>query len=130
MILLHDIVEIDAGDTFMYSDFDLKKKAEKEMKAAERIFGLLPEKQAAEFKEIWKEFEEAKTSEAAFAQAMDSFMPILHNYRTNGQQWKKHGISRDEVLSRNRKVERGSTILWDYIVSIVDDAVEKGFLNS
>lgn len=130
MILIHDIVEIDAGDTFAYADVDWREKAEKEKKAAERIFGMLPEDQAKELKEIWNEFEDAETPEAKFANAMDSFMPVLHNYRTNGLQWQRHNISRDRVISRNRRrIEKGSTVLWNYIESIVNDAVEKGFLK-
>ncbi|WP_199613862.1 HD domain-containing protein [Paenibacillus alkalitolerans] len=129
MILLHDIVEIDAGDTFAYGNVNWQETAEKEKKAAERIFGILPNDQANQLKEIWNEYEEAETPEAKFAQAMDSFMPILHNYRTSGLQWKKLGVTREKVLSRNRRIENGSTILWSYIENIVNDAVEKGFLE-
>lgn len=129
MILLHDIVEIDAGDTFAYGNVNWQEKSEKEKKAAEKIFGLLPDDQADQLKEIWNEYEDAVTPEAKFAQAMDSFMPILHNYRTNGLQWQRLDVSREKILSRNRRIERGSTILWSYIESIVNDAVEKGFLK-
>jgi putative hydrolase of HD superfamily len=129
MILLHDIVEIDAGDTFAYGNFNLLEKAEKEKKAADRIFGLLPHDQANPLKKIWNEFEDAETPEAKFAQAMDSFMPILHNYKTNGLQWKRLGVTSEKVLSRNRKIESSSRFLWNFIQGIVNDAVEKGFLK-
>ncbi len=129
MALIHDMVEIDAGDVFAYGNVNWNEKADKEKRAAERIFGLLPEEQKVEFLSIWNEYEDAKTSEAKFAQALDSFMPILHNYRTKGLQWQRLNVTREKVLSRNRRIERGSKQLWEYIVSIVNDAVEKGYLK-
>lgn len=129
MILLHDIVEIDAGDTFAYANVNMQEKAEKEKRAAERIFGLLPADLAEKLIKTWNEYEAADTPEAQFAQAMDSFMPILHNYRTKGLQWQRLDVSREKVLSRNRRIEKGSAILWNYIESIVNDAVEKGYLK-
>ncbi|RAV10139.1 HD domain-containing protein [Paenibacillus contaminans] len=129
MILLHDIVEIDAGDTFAYGNVNLLEIAEKEKKAADRIFGLLPHDQANQLKNIWNEYENAETPEAKFAQAMDSFMPILHNYKTSGLQWQRLGVTREKVLSRNRRIENGSRFLWSFIEGIVNDAVEKGFLK-
>lgn len=130
MILLHDVVEIDAGDVFAYGDVDWQQKADKEKKAAERIFGLLPEEQAKEFISIWNEYEDCDTKEAKFAHAMDSFMPILHNYKTKGLQWQRLNVTSDKVLSRNRRIEKGSKVLWEYIQMIVKDAVEKGYLNA
>lgn len=129
MALIHDIVEIDAGDVFVYGNVDWEEKALKEKRAAERIFGLLPEEQKTEFLSIWNEYEEAQTSEAKFTQALDSFMPILHNYMTQGLQWQRLNVTREKVLSKNRRIERGSEQLWEYIVSIVNDAVEKGYLK-
>ncbi|ADY55295.1 metal dependent phosphohydrolase [Syntrophobotulus glycolicus DSM 8271] len=102
MVLLHDIVEIDAGDVFAYGNADYSEKAEREKKAAKRIFGLLPQEQCKEFLSIWNEYEECVSGEAKFAQALDSFMPILHNYRTKGLQWRKLGVTSDKVLARNR----------------------------
>ncbi|QGR00220.1 HD domain-containing protein [Paenibacillus psychroresistens] len=125
IILLHDIVEIDAGDTYAYGNANLLDKVEKEKKAADRIFGLLPHDQANQFMDIWNEYEDGETAEAKFAQAMDSFMPILHNYKTNGLQWQRLGATREKVLSRNRRIESGSKFLWNYIEGIVNDAVEK-----
>lgn len=129
MALIHDIVEIDAGDVFVYGNVDWEEKALKEKRAAERIFGLLPEEQKTEFLSIWNEYEEAQTSEAKFTQALDSFMPILHNYMTQGLQWQRLNVTREKVLSKNRRIERGSEQLWEYIVSIVNDIVEKGYLK-
>jgi len=130
MILLHDVVEIDAGDVFAYGNVDWQAKAEKERKAAERIFGLLPENQAKEFMSIWNEYENCETEESRFAQAMDSFMPILHNYKTKGLQWQRLGVTSDKVLLKNRRIEKGSKVLWEYIQKIVKDAVEKGYLKA
>lgn len=129
MALLHDLVEIDAGDTFAYDEKGHLDKAEREAKAAGRIFGLLPADQCAEFRSLWEEFEEGKSPEACFAIALDSFMPLLHNYRTKGRQWQKHNITSSMVLERNRGVAKGSEELWSYINSIVADAVEKGYLK-
>lgn len=129
MALIHDIVEIDAGDVFAYGNVDWEEKVLKEKRAAERIFGLLPEEQKAEFLSIWNEYEEAKTSEAKFAQALDSYMPILHNYMTQGLQWQRLDVTKEKVLSKNRRIERGSKQLWEHIVSIMNDAVEKGYLK-
>ena len=130
MILLHDIVEIDSGDVFAYGNVDWQQKAEKERKAAKRIFGLLPDEQANEFMCIWNEYEGCETEESKFAQAMDSFMPILHNYKTKGLQWQRLNVTSDKVLSKNRRIEKGSKILWEYIQMIVKDAVEKGYLKA
>lgn len=129
MILLHDLTEIDAGDVFAYAVVDKKKRAEDEKKAAERIFGLLPEEQKDEFKALWIEFDERKTNESKFANALDRFMPILHNYRTKGLQWKRLNVTKEQVLTRNRNIEEGSKALWEYIQFIVQDAVEKGYLK-
>jgi putative hydrolase of HD superfamily len=129
MILIHDIVEIDAGDVFAYDDEKYSDKMVKEKQAAKRIFGLMPEEQSKVFMDIWIEYEEGKSEEAKFAQALDSFMPILHNYQTKGMQWQKHNITSDRVLAKNKRIEKGSNFLWDYIVSIVQDSVLKGYLK-
>ncbi len=128
MVIIHDIVEIDAGDVFAYGNITLSEKAIKEKKAAKRIFGLLPDGQYKDFLELWNEFEEGASSEAKFAQALDCFMPILHNYRTQGLQWQKLNVTSEMVLNRNKKIELGSKRLWQYIESIVSDAVEKNYL--
>ncbi len=129
MVLIHDIVEIDAGDVFVHSTIDREEVKEKERKAAERIFGLLPLDQAEELRRLWDEFEEGVTAEAKFARALDRFMPILHNYKTKGLQWQKLGVTAAMVLERNKAIEEGSEILWDYVQNMVREAVEKGFLK-
>jgi putative hydrolase of HD superfamily len=129
MVLVHDIVEIDAGDTFAYGNADCNVVAACEQKAAQRIFGLLPEDQSIEFIEVWKEFEQSETKEARFAKAMDSFMPILHNYSTKGLQWQKHNVNSERVLTRNSRIEKGSEELWEYIKDIMKDAVQKGYIK-
>ncbi|MGI6561102.1 MAG: HD domain-containing protein [Clostridia bacterium] len=130
MILLHDIVEIDAGDVFAYSIVDPELRAKEERKAAERIFGLLPEDQRKLFYDLWIEYDERKTNESKFANALDRFMPIYHNYRTDGTQWKRFNVTKEQVLIKNRHVQEGSKILWEYIEKIVEESVEQGYLKN
>jgi putative hydrolase of HD superfamily len=127
--LFHDVVEIDAGDTFVYSNIDSQEISRNERKAAERIYGLLPADQAAELMSIWNEYEDAISPESKFARAIDRFMPILHNYKTKGLQWQKLNVTSDMVLQKNNRIEQGSKELWEYINMIVKDAVEKGYLQ-
>lgn len=129
MIVLHDIVEIDAGDTFAYGNVNWAEKALKERQAAERLCRLLPEDQGPDFLALWTEFEDGVTAEAQYAQAMDSFMPLLHNYRTQGLQWQRLHVTRDQVLARNRRIERASPALWQYVQNIINDAVARGYLQ-
>jgi putative hydrolases of HD superfamily len=128
MLILHDLVEIDAGDTFAYDTARMVDQHEREAKAADRIFGLLPAEQGAEFRALWDEFEERKTPEAKFAAAVDRFQPMLLNCLTQGAAWKKHGISRDRVIARNQHVAEGSTALWEYALCMLEEAVAKGHL--
>ena len=104
MVLVHDIVEIDAGDIFIYDEAGQATKAAKERAAADRIFALLPEDQAREVRASWDEFEEARTPEAKYARALDRLQPLLHNYYTEGRAWKEHGVTVDRVLAVNRPV--------------------------
>jgi putative hydrolase of HD superfamily len=128
MVLVHDIVEIDAGDTYFYDSAAELDKSERERAAANRIFEILPPDQAKELSELWEEFEAAQTAEARFALALDRFMPQLHNYYTQGRSWSEHGITVDQVLERNAPMAEGSQKLWDRARAILDDAVAKGFL--
>ncbi len=128
MLLIHDVVEIDAGDTFAYDEKGNEDKVERERKAADRIFNLLPEDLAAEVYETWEEFEARETPEARYAAALDRFQPILLNYRTEGAGWKKHGISCDQVIARNRHIEEGAPELWACARAMIEDAVRKGWL--
>jgi putative hydrolase of HD superfamily len=129
MALVHDIVEIDAGDTFMYDTVGALDKAEREQRAAERIFNLLPADQAVEMRALWDEFEARQTAEARFAAAMDRLTPQLQNFNTNGGSWKDHAISRERVIDRNRTMGEGSADLWEFTQRLLDRAVERGILD-
>jgi len=128
MVLVHDIVEIDAGDTYFYDTAAALDKAEREHAAAERIFGILPEDQGKELRELWEEFEAGATTDARFAVALDRFMPQLHNYHTHGRSWAEHGITADRVLERNECMAEGSVKLWECTRALVDDAIAKGLI--
>lgn len=128
MVLIHDIVEIDAGDTYCYDEKGAENKAEREQKAADRLYNILPEEQARELRALWEEFEACNTPEACFAASLDRFQPLLHNYETKGMSWKEHEITSDKVLQRNAPIQHGSSILWDYTKKLVDECVEKGYL--
>ena len=130
MVLIHDLVEIDAGDTFAYDEVGALDKEERERKAADRIFYLLPKDQAAEIDALWTEFELRKSPESKFAAAMDRFQPLLHNYLTEGVAWKKHGIRKSQVIERNKHIAEGSPALWDYAQLIIDDSVTRGYLKT
>jgi putative hydrolase of HD superfamily len=130
MVLIHDLVEIDAGDTFAYDEVGALDKEERERKAADRIFYLLPEDQAAEIDALWTEFELRESAESRFAAALDRFQPLLHNYLTEGVAWKKHGIRKSQVIERNKHIAEGSLALWDYAQVIIDDSVTKGYLGA
>ena len=112
MLIIHDIVEVDAGDTMAYDTVGNADKEERERAAAERLFGLLPPDQTAEIQALWAEFEAGETPEARFAVAMDRFQPMLHNYQTQGKSWQHNNITSDRVLTRNRNVADGSETLW------------------
>ncbi len=126
MLLVHDIVEIDAGDTYVYGV--QTEKAASEEAAADRIFGLLPDDQRDEVRGLWEEFEARGTPEARFAAGLDRIMPILHNSHTEGHSWRAHGITRTQVLERNGHTAEGSEAIWEYILTIIDDATAKGYL--
>ncbi|MGI6307804.1 MAG: HD domain-containing protein [Dethiobacteria bacterium] len=130
MVLIHDLVEIDAGDTYCYDQERLGGSSlEREQKAAKRLFGLLPSEQAREFHELWTEFEQRQTPEACFAAALDRFQPLLHNYMTKGKSWQEHGITNEQVIARNKYILEGSAVLWDYALGMIQKAVEKGYLE-
>ena len=128
MVLVHDLVEIDAGDTFCYDEAGNRDKAERERKAADRIFGLLPGDVGAEIRGLWEEFEARETPDARFASSLDRFQPLLHNSRTGGVAWQKHGVTCDQVIDRNRHIEDGAPALWAYARAMIEDAVRKGDL--
>lgn len=128
MLLVHDIVEIDAGDTYYFDEKGNADKIDREKKAAERLFGLLPKDQAREFKEAWEEYETRETNEAKFAYALDRFIPILHSYHTNGKSWKKNKIKLEQVMQLNDPIREGSRKLSEYATMLFKKAAEKGYL--
>jgi putative hydrolase of HD superfamily len=128
LLLAHDLVEIDAGDTYCYDEVGGQDQKIREIKAAERIFNILPPDQAHAFRALWDEYEDKDTPESKFANALDRLQPFLHNYYTRGHTWQKHGIQKSQVIARMQPVDDGSHLLWDYVSGLIDDAVEKGFL--
>ena len=128
MVLVHDLVEIDAGDAFVYDTAARAAAVERELAAAERIFGLLPDDQAAWVRGLWDEFEAKETPEARFAGALDRLQPMLMNATAEGGGWARHGITADRVLAINSVVEHGSPQLWDAAQAVIAAAVRDGVL--
>lgn len=128
MVLVHDAVEIYAGDTYCYDDEGAKTKEAREKAAAEKIFGTLPEEQAAEYRALWDEFEKNDTPEARFSNAMDRIQPLLLNYSREGYSWKEHGVNSSQVRKRFDKVKDGSAELGRMVDDLLDKAIENGFL--
>ena len=127
MILIHDIVEIDAGDTYAYDDEGKKSQRERELKAADRLFGLLPDDQGKKFRALWEEFEEGKTAEARFAHTMDNVQPAMLNNSTDGKRWAKNKVKLSQILERNKNTADGSKTLWEYSFNnFISPNVEKG----
>ncbi|NJO78129.1 MAG: HD domain-containing protein [Cyanobacteria bacterium RM1_2_2] len=130
MLLIHDIVEIDAGDVSCYDVQGNLDKAEREQQAANRIFGLLPPDQAAELRALWDEFELRTTPTAQFAAALDRIQPILHNRQTQGHSWQIHNVKQLQVMQRVAPVEVGAPELWGYVQQIVEECIAAGYLAS
>jgi putative hydrolase of HD superfamily len=128
MLIIHDLVEIDAGDTFAYDIAAMVGQHEREAIAADRIFGLLPADQAADFRRLWDEFEEKATPEAKFAAAIDRFQPMLLNCLTQGAAWNRHGVTHDRVVARNCHIADGSAELWRYAEKMIADMAATGHL--
>ena len=129
MVLIHDIVEIDAGDTYCYDSEGYKTKADREEKAAQRIFGLLPDDQKDEMYRLWREFEDSETDDARFAAVLDRIQPLLLNYTKGGISWKEHGIFKEQVLGRNEAYFDVSDNITELITNIIDDAQKNGWLK-
>ncbi|MGF1681183.1 HD domain-containing protein [Photobacterium minamisatsumaniensis] len=130
MLLIHDIVEIDAGDMFAFAEqTDHEAQEEKELSAANRLFGLLPEQQFESMKSLWIEFEQAQTPDARFAKGMDRILPLIQNMANDGGSWVKYGVSKQQVLKRNEYLEKVTPKLWDYARQQIDLAVENGWLK-
>lgn len=129
MALVHDIVEIDAGDTYAYDPEGLETKEVREEQAAKRIFGLLPEDQGEELKSLFEEYEANETPEARFVRVMDNFQPLLLNNSNDGNDWKEHGIGKSQVIQRHIKTKLGSNVIWGCSEKIIEDNVRKGNLK-
>lgn len=130
MLLVHDLVEIDAGDTFCYDVQSNENKAMREAQAATRLFGLLPEEQGVELRNLWEEFEAQETAPARFATALDRLQPFLHNQHTKGGTWQIHGITRDQVQRRMQPIKEGAPLLWSFVEKVIEDCVEAGYLRA
>ncbi|EJC6744983.1 HD domain-containing protein [Vibrio vulnificus] len=130
MLLLHDVVEIDAGDTFVYDAVASEQQAEKELAAAQRLFGMLPAEQGEELLQLWLEFEAAQTADAKFGKALDRIIPMLLNYHNQGQSWQEHGVTRQQALTVNQKIDLGSHVLWDKAQEIIEQATQNGWLKA
>ena len=129
MVLVHDLVEIDAGDTYCYDEEAAVDKPDREARAADRIYSLLPPSQALELRALWEEFEEGKTPESRFANALDRLQPLLLNYHTGGRTWQKHAVTSDKVMKRAGPIAEGTSGLWEYAAGLIRDAVESGILE-
>ncbi|USD53737.1 HD domain-containing protein [Vibrio sp. SCSIO 43155] len=130
MLLIHDVVEIDAGDTFVYDVAASKEQEEKEFRAVQRLFGMLPSDQGEELLALWHEFEAAQSNDAKYAKALDRLIPMLLNYHNDGQSWKENGVTQEQALTINKRIEFGSVTLWDKAKELIEDATENGWLKS
>ncbi len=128
LLLVHDLVEIDAGDTFCYDAEAAVSKAEREQAAAARIFGLLPDDQGRALQALWEEFEASASAEACFANALDRLQPMLHNFHNDGGTWRAHGITRDAVLGRMAPIEAGAPALWPYVLGVIEASCAAGYI--
>ncbi|MBI9010871.1 MAG: HD domain-containing protein [Clostridiales bacterium] len=129
MVLIHDIVEIDAGDTFLYDEKGYLDKDEREMKAAKRIYGILPEKQKNEMIGLWEEFEQRETKEAKFAAALDGLHPLINNYMTKGAGWKNHDVNLEKVLEKKAYIGESSPVLWTYAKELIEACERLGYFK-
>jgi putative hydrolase of HD superfamily len=129
MVLIHDIVEIDAGDTFIYDTQKNHTNTNEELAAAKRIFGLLPQEQADEFIAIWQEFEDGHTAEAKFAKTMDRFEPLLQNTSNDGGTWKEFDVPYQKVYDKKKAIKDGSSTIWEYAENLINESVRKGILK-
>ena len=126
MALIHDVVEIDAGDTYAYDDVGLATQQEREAKAARRIFGLLPQDQRDEMLALFREFEDYETPEARFAHVLDNLQPLMLNHANNGGDWRAHQVKKSQIYKRNAKTAAGSQTLWAYMEDMVAENIKKG----
>lgn len=130
MVLIHDLVEIDAGDTYAYDTEGAATKRKREVKAADRIFGILPEDQGTYFRELWDEFEAYETADAKYAHLLDNFQPLLLNDASDGKSWEEHGVHKSQVCRRNARIPETSEPVWEKMLEIMDKHIEKGHLQA
>lgn len=128
MLLVHDVVEIDAGDVFLYDEAARAGKEERERQAAHRVFGMLPREQGEEMIALWEEFEARSTPEARFAYSLDRLQPLMHNYATEGASWAEYGIRACQVRDANRCIGEGAEALWEHASRLIEGAIGKGWL--
>lgn len=126
MVLIHDLVEIDAGDTYAYDAEGAKTKREREVAAADRIFGMLPEDQGGYFRELWDEFEAYESDDAKFAHLLDNFQPLLLNHESNGKSWTEHHVKKSQIYKRNEKIKETSPEVWEWMKQIVEEHIALG----
>lgn len=129
MLVLHDMIEIEAGDTFAYDAGAYRDKEAREQAAATRTFGLLPDDLNRRLRALWEEFEAGLTDEARFANALDRLQPLLLNFRSGGGTWTRHNISREQVLRRMQPIEQAAPELWPFVLGLVNEACKQGFLT-
>jgi len=128
MVLIHDLVEIDAGDTYAYDAVGGATQHTREEAAAQRIYGLLPEDQGKWLYDLWEEFEAYKTPEAKYAHLLDNFQPLLLNDASGGKSWEEHGVHRSQVYKRNERIPETSEIIWEQMKEIIQKHIEQGHL--
>ena len=126
MVLIHDLVEIDAGDTYAYDAKGAETKRAREEAAAERIFGILPEDQGLYFRELWEEFERYESADAKYAHLLDNFQPLLLNHESGGLSWREHGVKKSQIYKRNEKIEETSPQVWEKMKEIIDQHIQLG----
>ena len=126
MVLVHDLVEIDAGDTYAYDEAAAESKKEREQKAADRIFGILPADQGNYLRSLWDEFEAYETADAKYAHLLDNFQPMLLNDASGGISWKEHDVKKSQIYKRNAHIEETSKTIWEYMKQMVDKNIQKG----
>lgn len=126
MVLIHDLVEIDAGDTYAYDAEGAKSKRAREEAAADRIFGMLPNDQEEEFRALWEEFEAYETPDAQYAHLLDNFQPMLLNHAAQGVSWKTHGVYKNQIYKRNERIEEISKDIWEYMQELIEENIQKG----
>lgn len=126
MLLVHDLVEIDAGDTYAYDEKGNESRPERERRAADRIYGMLPEDQGWKLRELWEEFEAYESPEAKYAHMLDNFQPLILNDSNDGGDWRSHGVKKSQIYKRNAKTVQGSETVWSYMQELIQNNIDKG----